>query len=96
MNLGFLTLETLEDLGDDISNSGRNDFCAATRGVQIATVDEWCGRGGLKDWISNFQFDRYEYAFQRSGSWESPDGNGDKTPALDLLVAMRQVYNLPN
>lgn len=97
VNLGFVSMETVEEMGENVSQSGRNDFCAATRGVDIPTVDQWCGRGDLEGWVSAFKFDEWEYRHQRSGSWEAePDGNGLKTPGLDLLVALRQAYTIAN
>tara|TARA_R110000868_G_scaffold9394_6_gene46947 strand:- start:5439 stop:6377 length:939 start_codon:yes stop_codon:yes gene_type:complete len=95
VNLGFLSLQTMESLGVDVSDAGRNEFCAATRGMDIPTVDHWCGRGDVKDWIKQFKLNEWEYRHQRCGGWETPDGGGLETPGLDLLTAMRQAYELP-
>lgn len=93
-NLALIAFETVESLGGSISANGRNAFCAATDGMGIGAIDNWCGRPGLKEWIDNFVFNRYEMEFQRCPAWESPDGNGLETPALDLLWAMSKVYDL--
>ncbi len=92
VNLSFLAIQALEDAGYTIPTVYRNGFCAATRGVDIPTVDHWCGRGKLEEFINDFQFNVWEYRHQRSGSWESPDGNGIETPGLDFLIAVRQFY----
>ncbi len=94
INLGLITLQTLEALGEPVSRAGRDEFCLATKGTGIPTVDEWCGRGGLKDWIASYRMNQWEYRFQRCGGWETPDGAGLATPGLDYLVAIRQAYNL--
>lgn len=91
VNLSFLAIQILEDGGYKIPQLYRDGFCAATNGVNIYTVDHWCGREGLQNWIENFQYNEYEYRHQR-GAWETPDGDGDETPALDFLVAVRQFY----
>lgn len=91
VHLGLVALQTVERLGFRVEWGG---FCAATRGVDIPTVDHQCGRGDLKAWIDGFQFNRWEYRHQRSGSWETPDGNGFHTPGLDLIVAIRDAYEL--
>lgn len=95
INLAFITIQTIEVLGIAIPEEGRNRFCAATRGVDIPTVDHWCGRKDIRDWINHFTFNLWEYRHQRSGSWEGePDADGDQTPGLDLLVAIKLAYNL--
>lgn len=93
-NLSLITLQTLEELGVEIPQSGRDKFCAVSNGIDIPTVDHWCGRGDLPGWIMQFHYDEWEYRHQRSGAWESPDGDGLKTPALDLLVGIKQAYAL--
>ncbi len=94
VNLGFTALQTMETLGQEVSRQGRWEFCAATRGMDIPTVDHWCGRKGLRDWIASYQFNQWENRHQRCGAWETPDADGDTTPGLDLLVAYRQAYSL--
>jgi hypothetical protein len=93
LNLGFIALETLELLDKPISSQGRDEWCAATNGAGIPTIDAWCGRGDLRAWIAGYQYNQWEYRHQRA-AWESPDGDGDTTPGLDLLVALKQSYNL--
>ncbi len=96
VNLGFKHLRALEALGYDVGR-GRDLLCAATRGMDIPTLDEWCGRGDLARWIAGYQYNRFEYRFQRCGEpWEQPDGHGDQTPAADLLEAIRQKYAVQN
>lgn len=92
VHLGWLVLTTLERTGHDINPDNRNAYCAATRGMGIAIVDHWCGRDGLKAWLDAFEFDRWEYAFQRAPAWESPDGDGDETPGLDYVLAIKEAY----
>lgn len=84
IHLGLLALETMDDPG--------TLFCAATPSAGMVTVDNFCGRPGLEEWIAGFEYDKWEMALQRA-SWESPDGKpGLSTPGLDLLVAMRAAY----
>ncbi len=92
INLGLLIIETLEDAGYAIPGLYRDGFCQATRGVDIPTVDHWCGRGGLPEFVRDFKYNEWEYRHQRSGSWESPDGGGIETPALDFLVGVDRLY----
>lgn len=92
VHLGWLILEMLEALAD-VSDANRAGYCAATTGMDIPVVDHYCGRGDLAGWVSGFQFDAWEYRHQRAG-WESADGDGDQTPALDLLVGLKEAYSL--
>lgn len=94
VNLGLLALQTLESLGIEISDQGRNEFCSATRGMDIPAVDHWCGRSDIKDWLNSFKFNEWEYRHQRCGKWESPDGNGLSTPGLDYLYGLRMGFQL--
>lgn len=97
VNLSLLALQTQEELGEPVSASGRDAFCAGVRGVRIPTVDAYCGVGDIKDYTSSFVQDEWRYRHQRSGSWEgAPDGGGLRTPGLDLLVGLRQGYQIPN
>lgn len=93
VHLAYRHLRAAEFLGYEISRSGRDAFCRSTRGMGLANIEHWCGRGDLADWIAGYQHDRYEYEFQRC-RWESPDGNGDQTPGLDLIEAIAERYNL--
>jgi len=91
-HLGLLSLETLEASGVSIPAAKRDLFCAATGGMGLGTIDHYCGRGDLLAFVGSFEFDAFEYRFQRA-RWESPDGKlGLATPALDLLVALRVLY----
>jgi len=93
IHLGLLSLQAVEASGVSVPSSGRDAYCAATEGVDMPTVDDWCGRGDLAAWAAAFQFDAWEYRFQRA-KWESPDGKpGLHTPGLDYIVAMRALYN---
>ncbi len=93
INLGYIALSTAEELGKSVNWM---EYCAATRGTGIPIVEHRCGRGDLLSWIDSFEPNKWEYRFQRCGGWESPDGNDDMTPGLDLLVAMRAAYDLGN
>lgn len=94
VHLGLLALQMEETLGVNIPDNDRNAFCAATRGMDMPTVDFWCGRSDLKAWIAGYQPNQWEFRHQRCGSWESPDGNGDETPGLDYIVALTTAYQL--
>ena len=91
IHLGFLALETVERMGESVNWVS---FCAASNGVDIPLIDHRCGRGDLKGWIDAYQYNEWEYRHQRSGKWEKPDGHGDYTPGLDLIVAIRNAYIL--
>jgi hypothetical protein len=93
VHVAHRTLEAVEALGAVVTREGRDDFCQATDGLAIGTVDQWCGRPvDLGAWVQGFQYDRWEFAFQRCQAWEAPDGNGLHTPALDLIDALRKTY----
>lgn len=93
IHLGLIALQTLEALGYEVGTIYRNRICHVTRGADLATVDHWCGRG--TSFVETFAYDAWEFRLQRA-AWEgSPDGNGRKTAAIDLLVYMRDVYSLP-
>lgn len=93
IHLGLLALETAEALG---TTAERNRFCQAAAGASLPGVQWWCGYPeDLRTFIAEFQYDRFEYALQRSPVWESPDGKDWlETPGLDLLVAVRTAYQL--
>lgn len=93
-HLAFLHLQASEALGHPISKSGRDNWCAATRGMDIPTIDFWCGRSEISAYIDSFQQDQWEYRFQRCGSWELPDGAPFETPGLDLIVAIKAGFDL--
>lgn len=94
VHLGLLSFQALESMGVSISAGGRDAFCGLTKGMDMPTVDNWCGRGDLTNWVAGFQFDAWEYRHQRCGAWESPDGKGYRTPAIDLLEGIAQAYKL--
>ncbi len=87
IHLGLLALEMVQ-------HAPPSTYCAVTKGIGMPTVDHFCGRSGLVEWIDDFEFNRYEMALQRA-KWESADGRpGLNTPAVDLLAAMRAAYDL--
>lgn len=85
-HLSLIALQTIEEMGGKISSEGRTAFCDAARGMEIATIEHWCGRQDLSTALAAFKYNEYEYHWQR-GAWELPDGNGLETPAVDYLVA---------
>jgi len=96
-NLAFLHLRTAEALGYRISDGARQSFCGAAAAMAIPLIDDWCGGGDLAGWIDGYVPNEWEYRFQRCAPpWEEPDGEGDETPQVDLLIAIRQKYDLPN
>lgn len=88
VNLGLTSLLTIETLGESVSGAGRDQFCANTTGMDIPSVDHYCGRKPISDYLDDYQVDEYEYRFQRCGTWESPDGDGNTSPQLDRLVGL--------
>lgn len=94
IHLGLLAFETTEALGADVPEDGRNGFCQTSREAALPGVEWWCGREqALYAFIDGFKYDEWEMRLQR-GAWESPDGNGLRTPGLDILVALRTAYQL--
>ncbi len=91
-HLVLLTFQTLENVGEDVGKA-RDAVCAVSKGMDLKTLDQWCGRGDLVGWIDGFQFNVWEYRHQRA-AWETPDGKGYQTPGIDILVAIRQAYTL--
>ncbi len=96
VNLGLTVFLTVETLGKEISQQGRNDFCYSTKKMGIPAVDHYCGRenlvdGYLKDYIPN----QYEFQHQRC-KWEDPDGDGNTSASLDKLEAMVLAYGWPD
>lgn len=92
LNLAWTAIRALEEAGGGLTAGGRDAFCAASAGAGIATVDHWCGRGGLGGFVDSFQPNVWESALQRCPAWEFPDGAPYETPGLDLIVAMRELY----
>lgn len=85
LHLGFLTLSLVD------APKGKQAYCNEVGAAHIALLEQFCGRPGLAEWTADFAYDRYVYAFQR-GVWESPDGAGKTTPAIDLLMALDSLY----
>lgn len=94
IHLVLLALQTLEASGETLPKTGWATLCQVTKKADMPTLDAWCGRGGLLDYIDSFKYNEWEMRLQRAGAWEQPDGNGLATPGLDLLVAIRQAYTL--
>lgn len=92
LNLAWTAIRALEEAGGAMTAGGRNAFCAMTAGAGIATVDHWCGRGGLQEFVDGFEPNAWEVKHQRCPAWEAPDGGGLETPGLDLIVAMRELH----
>lgn len=87
VNLGLTGLLAVETLGKSISSEGRDALCQNSKGMDIPTVDHWCGRKPISNYLASYQTDLWEYRHQRCGSWESPDGDGNASHQLDRLVA---------
>lgn len=94
VNLGLTALQTVEQLGEPISDAGRNAFCEATDGMDLPTTNYWCGRAGLPDYLGGFQYDLWGYRHQRCAGWEAPDGQGYWQPAVDRLRGLADLYAL--
>lgn len=94
INVGYQTLRTIQALGGPLSAPAKDLFCATAHYANFATVEHWCERADIGEWIAGFEYDRYEYAHQRC-PWESADGKaGLVTPALDLAEALKEKYAL--
>jgi hypothetical protein len=94
VHLGLQTLKTLEDAGATVAQKTRDRFCSVTEEMKLPTVDHWCGRTGLLEFIEGFAYDTWEYRHQRCPGWEKPDADGLRTPGLDLLTAYADLYGL--
>jgi hypothetical protein len=94
VNLAWVAIETMETLGERVSDNARNMICAETEGMGLATMDEWCGRGGLQEFLEKWQPNVWDVAFQRCPAWEGPDCVGDECAGVDKLVALRKKYAL--
>lgn len=94
VHLGWLALRTAELLGYTIDATHRNRFCAAEVGLNLPVIEHWCGVNALQEWLDTFAYNRWEYAFQRCPAWETPDGNGYETPAVDRLIGLTENYSL--
>lgn len=92
VHLSLLGLQTIESLGGTISGNGRNAFCSLTKAMDLPTVDHWCGRPTA--FLAQFQYNAWEMRHQRCGAWETPDGGGLATPALDLITYLRSAFTI--
>lgn len=91
VHLSLLHLLGLE-LSGDLLGSSKDTFCYATEEVGIPFIDYWCGRITSDQVYNKFQFNKYEYQYQRC-NYESEDVAPDlETPALDLLFALSYMY----
>lgn len=94
VNLGLTSLLALETVGRMTSDKGRDEFCAPTKTMDIPTVDHFCGRQSIVGYLDKYEPDVWEYRHQRCGSgWESPDGDGNKSPEVDRLVALVMAHS---
>lgn len=84
VHLGYLVLDVIN------APKGKAAYCGATEAAKIPLIDHFCGRAGLQSWVSGFQYNLYEYRHQRA-IWETADGNGLETPAIDYLVGVREL-----
>lgn len=92
IHLGLLALQTMEEMGVEISDRQRERFAAATTGTSLPTTDQFSGRGGLGSWLDSFKFDEWQYRHQREPSWERNDGDGQRHPGIDYLVGYADLY----
>lgn len=90
IHLGLIALQALELAGRKVPALVRNDFCATTAGLGLETTDLWCGRPST--FLADFRYDSWEFSGQRCKTWETPDGQGLTTPAVDLLTYLRDAY----
>ncbi len=95
VHLGLIALQAMDDMGMGPDEQSRGHFAEASSGLDMPTVDHYSGRPGLKDWLDNFEYDVWQYYFQRCPRWESPDGQGLNHPALDFLVGYADLYGAP-
>lgn len=92
VNLGLIAWQAIETAGGPRpSSNARAVFCQAGASMDIPTVDSYCGHSALETYLADYQPDQYEYRHQRA-KWESPDGNGNRSPRLDRLVAEVMAY----
>lgn len=92
VNLGLTALQTIQAAGGTITSSQRDIFCGATTGLGLPTVDRWCGRDGLSDYLTAFQYNQWGYRHQRCPGWETPDGGGHVQPGVDRLKGLVDQY----
>lgn len=92
-HLALLTLQIIEATGGKVPAAARDGFCAATAKYDLPTADHYCGRGDLAGWDAGFVHDQWQYRHQRCPAWESPDGDGDTQPGVDLLRGLVDAYS---
>lgn len=90
IHLSWLYMKALEKT-KELSARGKHLWCVASEGTDIPLVDHWCGRYPISDW--KFTENEWEYRHQRCGGWETPDGDGIKTPGLDLIISYKEVLD---
>jgi hypothetical protein len=91
IHLGLISLQTIHLLGSRLSDLGHGSFCQATVGTSLPTSDHFCSRSHLRDFLSSFRLNEWQYRHQRCATWESPDGGGIEHPGVDYLVAYRDM-----
>ena len=94
VHLALQGLETLEDLGIGVPGFARDKFCAATKYMEMPTVNHWCGRNHIREWLPTFRYNEWEFRHQRAGRWETPDGQGRERPGVDYLAGIAQGFVL--
>lgn len=91
VNLGLISLQTIEASGRSISKIGRDNFCFVTKDANIPTVDKFCGRTGMDAFLTDFKYNVWQYRHQRCPGWENPDGVDE--PGIDYLVAYADAFH---
>ncbi len=92
VNLGLTAYLSDEAGGQPVSQLGRDQFCAATRSMDIPTIDNFCGRKPIVEYLASYEPNAWEFRHQRCGKWEQPDGDGNESPGVDKLVAYILAY----
>lgn len=92
IHLGLLALQTLEEMGAPLSDKQRGRFAQATDGTNLVTTDHFSGRPGLSEFLDGFQYNTWQYRFQRNPDWEKPDGQDQEHPGVDYLVGYADLY----
>ncbi len=93
VHIGLEALQTIEELGHQVGQGPRDEFCGNTAGMDLATTNHWCGRAGLKSFLDNFQENEWQFKLQRC-QWESADGDGWWQPGIDRSRGMADYYGL--
>lgn len=95
VHLGLLALQNMEEMGYPVRDDDRAAFAAVTQGAKLVTVDNYAGRPGLEDFLTNFAYNTWQFFPQRCPSWEKNDGDGMEHPAVDFLVGYSDLYGEP-